>query len=204
MGRKLYISDCHFGHVNVIKFDGRPFETVEEMDEYMIKTWNENVTKQDDVFILGDFSMHTATKTTEILKRLNGRKHLVQGNHDRWLNAKNKKMLVFIDRYRVIKDNERKIILSHFPMPLYLNNNIENYVHLFGHVHSSKEETLIGQFRSIAMNELGSYGNLFNIGAMLPYMSYIPRELDYIMEHGKKRWEMLSNYVNEKESKNDI
>ena len=32
-----YISDLHFGHRNVIAMDGRPFETIEEMDATLIR-----------------------------------------------------------------------------------------------------------------------------------------------------------------------
>ena len=66
MVRKLYISDCHFGHKNVITFDKRPFETVEEMDAYIIKQWNSVVSNQDDVYILGDFSWYGPKETEKI------------------------------------------------------------------------------------------------------------------------------------------
>ena len=32
MGKVFFTADMHFGHENVIKFDKRPFETVEKMD----------------------------------------------------------------------------------------------------------------------------------------------------------------------------
>ena len=51
-----YISDLHFGHRNVIGMDGRPFETIEEMDATLIRLWNERVTEGDDVYIVGDFA----------------------------------------------------------------------------------------------------------------------------------------------------
>lgn len=50
-----YISDMHLGHKNVLKFDSRPFESVEEMNETLIANWNVKVTDEDDVWILGDF-----------------------------------------------------------------------------------------------------------------------------------------------------
>ena len=49
-----YIADPHFGHENILKMCGRPFDTIEEMNEAMIAAWNERVTGNDTVFILGD------------------------------------------------------------------------------------------------------------------------------------------------------
>ena len=49
-----YIADCHFGHGNVIRFDNRPFEETQSMDEVLIKNWNERITDEDDVYIIGD------------------------------------------------------------------------------------------------------------------------------------------------------
>ena len=77
-----FISDLHFGHRNILRFDCRPFSTIEEHDEYLINQWNDTVGTDDDVWILGDISWYSALKTVNILKRLNGKKHLCIGNHD--------------------------------------------------------------------------------------------------------------------------
>ena len=50
----LYISDLHLGHANVIKFDGRPFADVDEMDRMLIELWNAKVRSEDNVYIIGD------------------------------------------------------------------------------------------------------------------------------------------------------
>ena len=55
MGKNFYISDLHIGHANVIKFDNRPFKDVDEMFEILVRNWNSIVTKEDTVYILGDF-----------------------------------------------------------------------------------------------------------------------------------------------------
>ena len=55
MAKKFYISDTHFGHFNAIDFDHRPFKTTEEMDEALIKNWQDTVQEEDNVYILGDF-----------------------------------------------------------------------------------------------------------------------------------------------------
>lgn len=77
-----FTSDTHFGHSSVIDFCKRPFKNRYEMDETLIRYWNYMVKENDTVYHLGDFSFHGATTTKEIIKKLNGHKILVRGNHD--------------------------------------------------------------------------------------------------------------------------
>ena len=77
-----FIADLHLGHKNCIFFDSRPFKTMEEHDETIIKNWNNTVGIDDDVYLLGDISWYNTTKTTEIFNNLNGNIHLIKGNHD--------------------------------------------------------------------------------------------------------------------------
>lgn len=62
-----FTSDLHFGHRNVIRFDNRPFSSVEEMDAALIERWNQKVSNEDAVYVLGDLSWHGDQKTCEIL-----------------------------------------------------------------------------------------------------------------------------------------
>lgn len=78
----FYISDNHFGHSNIIRYDNRPFMNKKQMDETMIDRWNEVVGDDDTVYILGDFSWHKEDATLQILQ-LAGKKVLIKGNHDR-------------------------------------------------------------------------------------------------------------------------
>ena len=76
-----YIADTHFGHDNIRRLSNRPFDSVEEMDKTIIENWNSKIADSDDVYILGDFS-YKSKDPIEYLKKLNGRKHLIIGNHD--------------------------------------------------------------------------------------------------------------------------
>jgi len=78
----LYISDLHFGHKNVIGFDHRPFQSVDEMDHFLIEMWNSRVSPDDDVWVIGDFCFRSSKSPVNYLRQLRGRKHLVIGNHD--------------------------------------------------------------------------------------------------------------------------
>lgn len=82
-----YISDLHFGHARLNeKIDCRGFESTEQMDEYMIAQWNSRVKDGDHVFILGDLSVSSqGEEVNQIFHRLKGRKTLLIGNHDTYL-----------------------------------------------------------------------------------------------------------------------
>lgn len=82
MSRNIwFISDTHFGHGNVIQSANRPFSSVEEMDQVMIERWNALVKPEDLVWHLGDVAMNTKYGIS-ILRKLNGTKRLIAGNHD--------------------------------------------------------------------------------------------------------------------------
>lgn len=133
MGKIFFIADTHFGHAEIIGYENRPFADVGEMDEAIIRNWNETVTEADTVFVVGDFSVYTKEKTTEILGRLKGHKRLVMGNHD----TESEQFYMDcgfegVSRYPVIYDGFW--ILSHEPM--YINSNMP-YANIFGHVHAN-------------------------------------------------------------------
>ncbi len=79
----LFTSDTHFFHERVIQYSNRPFKDKEEMNEFMIQQWNRKVSPQDTIYHLGDFSFASKEKTERVLQRLNGKKILVLGNHDK-------------------------------------------------------------------------------------------------------------------------
>ena len=81
--KTFFTSDLHFGHKNIIKYCNRPHSSVDIMNERIVELWNRYIPEDADVFILGDvaFSM-SKNKIREILNSMNGRKHLVIGNHD--------------------------------------------------------------------------------------------------------------------------
>lgn len=86
--RVFVVSDTHFNHANIIKYQDRPFNSVEEMNEALVKNWNERVGKNDFVIHLGDFGMPNSVPT--FLPRLNGRVFLLKGNHDNFGKARAK------------------------------------------------------------------------------------------------------------------
>ncbi|MCQ2508778.1 MAG: metallophosphoesterase family protein [Dorea sp.] len=208
---RYYIADLHFGH-NALneQMDCRGFESAEAMDEYMIKQWNRKVRQKDEVIILGDFCMSPYGETVnQILSRLNGRKYLIKGNHDRYLEDKefNTKNFQWIEDYKEIKDNKRKIILSHYPMPFYNgqfrrgeDGSLKTYM-LYGHVHDSEDETLLNRFVSQIRSSLRQQrrdGEVIPVPCQMincfcMYSDYVPLTLDEWIrldeERREKRWQ---------------
>ncbi len=134
-----YISDTHFGHENVLKFDNRPFNSVEEMDEMMITQWNAVVKDTDDVYIIGDFIYRSKKPAAWYLKQLKGRKHLIQGNHDYQLLKDEELVKEFesIDKMTYVKDGNYTIVLCHFPIAEW-NKYWRGSWHIYGHIHNQK------------------------------------------------------------------
>jgi calcineurin-like phosphoesterase family protein len=76
-------SDHHFGHARIIELTDRPFASVEEMDAMMIERWNALIGPDDVVLHLGDLALRPIADSIALTARLNGRRLLVPGNHDR-------------------------------------------------------------------------------------------------------------------------
>lgn len=201
---RYYISDLHFFHSNLNdRMDKRGFASGEAMNEYMIRQWNDRVHKNDEVVILGDLSVGNAEETNEIIHRLKGKLYLITGNHDRFLQKKefDASRFVWIKPYGEIHDNNRRVILSHYPVFCYngqylrdKKGNPRTYM-LYGHVHNTYDEFLINQFiqrtRSSVRKVRGSEElvaipcNMINCFCM--FSDYIPLTLDEWIELDNKR-----------------
>lgn len=80
---RFFTSDLHFGHANVIDYCNRPYKSVQEMNEAIINEWNSKVAAEDEVIFVGDFGINVNTVlNADLVNKLNGRKHIVVGNHD--------------------------------------------------------------------------------------------------------------------------
>ena len=130
-----FISDPHFGHENILKMCQRPFESVEDMNEAMIDAWNQRVTGNDTVFILGDL-FYRCPDPEPILQRLKGKKRLIIGNHDSsWMDKVDlSSYFVSVDPFLEITDGVRAITLCHYPL-LTWKHKLRTYM-IHGHIHN--------------------------------------------------------------------
>lgn len=133
----FYTADPHFDSETIIAQTGRPFSSVQEMDEELIRRWNDVVAQEDTVYVLGDVGSHCAPLPEECLSRLRGHKHLIRGNHDMVLSDQSSLLRHFetVTDYLEITDGGYRITMCHFPM---VYNQCGYMIH--GHIHNVKKE----------------------------------------------------------------
>ena len=131
------VSDTHFGHSGVCKFmrnDGvtklRPFDNPEEMDEFMVEAWNKRVKPTDKVYHLGDVVINR--KALGIMRRLNGDKVLIRGNHDIFRDVEYREYFRELRAYHVMNG----MILSH--IPVHADSLGRFGVNIHGHTHANR------------------------------------------------------------------
>lgn len=160
---KWYTSDLHLGHKNIISFDGRPFDSLDEMQSVIIKNWNERVKKSDDVYILGDMFWDNKLAPI-ILPQLKGQKHLILGNHDR-INTCMEQEFVEITHYKEVKDGGHKVVLCHYPIAHWKNCDYGT-IHLYGHIHAARDSRPFSEYMEF-MRRRGFPYECYNVGCML-------------------------------------
>ena len=111
-----FTSDLHMGHVNCLKYDNRPFVSIEEADKTIIDNWNSVVKDGDLVYVLGDFGFAPLPRIKELLGQLKGRKILILGNHDRHAHSAYLKAGFEYVCYEIsIRFGQTIFKLSHYP-----------------------------------------------------------------------------------------
>lgn len=131
------VSDTHFGHQGVCRFmrnDGvtklRPWDNAEQMDDDMVKAWNNRVRPTDKVYHLGDVVINRKALST--LARLNGDKVLIRGNHDIFGDDEYRKYFRELRAYHVMNG----MILSHIPIH---SDSLGRFgVNIHGHLHANR------------------------------------------------------------------
>ncbi len=186
--RNFYIADLHIGHSNAIRFDRRPFSSTGEMQNEIAKLWNETVRADDTVYIIGDFIMAKESEWPRILKEmsLSGKLVLIRGNHDpRGFSKETRSFFHEISDYKEIKDGDRTVIMSHYPMPFHKRAYSPNVWMVYGHVHLSREAALMERLRKEMRHDQehphDNRGQWLNAGCMLPWVGYRPRTLDELI-----------------------
>ena len=187
-----YISDLHFGCQN--KYENRTLEH----DKLIKENWNRVVHNNDNVYILGDIGREGGNKDNEylceIISTLKGNKILIQGNHEKLNDNRLRQLFKEITPYKEITDNHNginhKLVLCHYPI-IFWNNQHKGWLHLYGHVHMSDEWEVYKKclsnvndfFKDKTMKGYTDCppAKAYNVGCMLPYISYQPRTLKEIL-----------------------
>lgn len=152
MNNVYFTSDLHLGHRKILDlYPNRPFSAERDInahDKWIICQWNDLVDKNDDVYILGDFSLCPVEETRKILERLHGRKYLCPGNHDSALKSLGnyfvKVQQLMEVRFKSSRfpflDADLRIVLCHYPL-LEWNGMCNGVIHLHGHAHGTLTNT---------------------------------------------------------------
>lgn len=153
---KRYVtSDLHFSHRNIISFcpwSRGQFSTIEEMNAKIVENINSVVTDNDELYILGDIGFGDLSITIELLKQINGKKIIIEGNHDKKLvNLDAFQMqrrglgIVNVTPYLEINHKvdglNHLICMFHFPIESWSSCHYGS-IHLHGHKHSSPDQSI--------------------------------------------------------------
>lgn len=200
----FFIGDLHLfcksqtneGSVN---YDGRPFDTVEEMNGEILRRWNARVNNGDTVYILGDVSMRGRSDAlVALVSQLKGKKILIKGNHDDVSDYRYTKLFERIVDYEELSvgfgGRNYKLVCSHFPILMW-NGQHRGTILLYAHTHNSREDAFfqecIGKMNESEELSLRRQGGekivAVNTGCMMPYMDYAPRTLKEMLE-GTGEW----------------
>jgi calcineurin-like phosphoesterase family protein len=164
VGKIWLTSDNHFFHENILKYCNRPFGSVEDMNEALVKNWNSVVGPEDHVYCLGDFCFGSVAKWNWCLEpgRLNGHIHLILGNHDPervFREGTNIDRFDEITFQKVLIMDGWTIYLNHFPFASFSNNFDHKVIQLLGHIHSGP--TGIG---NVMLNGNNLQWNQYDVG----------------------------------------
>lgn len=149
----FFTSDEHYYHFNILKYSGRPFSSVEEMNEKLIENHNEVVRKNDITIHAGDFTLKSKNVIQEIVKRLKGQHIFLRGSHDYWLPKSAPTRWE-----RKIKD--LYIVVDHYAMRTWARKHYDS-VQLYGHSHGAL--TPIGRQYDVGVDNNNFYPVSFNL-----------------------------------------
>ena len=202
-------SDLHFRHKNIIKYstnrkkefnlDENDIDMLKKHDEALIRRWNFTVKKYDTVYIIGDFSFATSDETKKILGQLNGKKHLIIGNHDgscRGLDnyfesVSHIKEVTFKKTVFPFLEENMHCVMCHFPL-LAWNRRMHGAIMVHGHCHGSLDG-INEQSEELRVDvgfdaKLGNYG-LVSLEQLYNHMKNVVAKgktfnehLDYLVE----------------------
>ena len=192
---KVYItSDLHLSHGNILKYSPWArghFQDVSEMNEAIVSNINSMVTDEDILIIVGDISFGNHDSTAEFLKRINGQKKLVWGNHDAkfresvQFHTQKKLMGVvwtgdYLEFDHKFQDKKYKIVVSHYPF-LTWNRSHHGSINCHGHCHSHHDSRYL-QGPNVRQIDIGMDGNFMKPHDMDDICSEMSRR--EIQKHG--------------------
>lgn len=148
MMRAWFTADLHFGHRAILKYTDRPFSDLDDMKMHIVSMWNRHIRHSDDVYVLGDFTFEKKQEALDTFHALNGRKHLIVGNHDG--DPTRKLPWETVSHIKTFRGEDVRIVMCHYPM-LTWNNAHHGALHIHGHSHGN-------------INHLNAHTTRFDVG----------------------------------------
>lgn len=163
--RTFFTADDHFAHENILKITDRDlhFSSSEEHDDALLEGINSTVGENDRLFVLGDFAWRAGESFTNRIRCKN--LHLIFGNHDR---AGFGKLFKSVEDTAIVKLQGHKVFLSHYPHA-YWPSSHRGSLHLYGHVHAEREETLDACFPGRRSMDCGVDNAKLLLGSYRPF-----------------------------------
>jgi len=131
----FFTSDEHYGHRKIIEYTNRPFKSVEEMDETIIKNHNSIVSNGDITVHAGDFTLWKNVEGIyrKYINRLNGSHIFLKGSHDYWLKRESNINQIW-ERNISINGTKYYFVVCHYNMRTWHKSHYNSF-QLFGHSH---------------------------------------------------------------------
>ncbi|RLA66563.1 MAG: hypothetical protein DRQ88_05910 [Epsilonproteobacteria bacterium] len=159
----FFTADLHFGHAHIIKYDNRPFNSLQDMHRSLIKQFNATVPANGLTYFLGDIGITSSVELGNFINKLNGTKVLILGNHDKGSNAMYNIGFDVVVHGVTLYIAQEKVTLTHCPLRGVFREDVtgmkganendywhgehkndkfsvedEGQFHLHGHIHSPK------------------------------------------------------------------
>lgn len=182
----FFTADLHLLHERVIQYSNRPFKNKDHMTEELVGAWNRTVSSSDTTYVLGDVALGNSSATANILRRLNGTKRLIAGNHDARSMESQEFLTCFqsvgsLDTIKIADQSApsgfQLVVLCHYPMVVWDRSHYGTW-QLHGHCHGSLPDD-----RSTLRLDVGIDFAAQKLG------EYRPWSYDEIKQHmSKKKW----------------
>jgi calcineurin-like phosphoesterase family protein len=176
-----FISDTHFGHSSVMKHGrAQRFSDVHEMNNVITSNWNDSVTDDDVVYIIGDFWYKGSVPATVFLSKLNGKKVMLRGNHDHfWIKNEPEAMIYLesVERYYYLFEEGSSYTMFHYPLLDWRGGKSGSNYMIHGHLHHSEYITRSGHYYEICK----ATPNMLN--ACVEINDYRPVTLEQLIEN---------------------
>ena len=158
----MFIADTHFGHAQILNECRQMFSSIEEMNEAIINNINKKMTRNDRLYILGDFAYRSKTPPIEFLKAIKPKKVLILGNHDSWVKKltdeeKKKYIVGGIHNELRIKQNGIELYLCHYPRLAWDRSHYFGTTYsICGHIHNAREGKISAELFPFVKNQFNA------------------------------------------------